>query len=286
MIASAGRNLAVRAIALALLAFVPVSADARPLDEVMTAKSLRVVVYRDNPPFSYMEEDEPKGIDVEIGRAIAREMGIDAEIIARAVGEDVDDDLRFNVWKGPYSEGGVGDVMLHVPVDRELMSRNPLAAISNAYFMETVALAVDPERIETAESFDIFSEHKIGVQYATVADYFLLRYGDGKLINNISHYTKLEKGVAEFLKKDTAAILGVRSDIEGMLHKLGSSATFMDVPMPGLVRKSWLIGTAVKDNSRDLGYAIGTALQKLTASGELSRIFAAHGVTYAPPTAP
>jgi polar amino acid transport system substrate-binding protein len=272
--------------AFALVLLAPHSATARPLDEVMAAKSLRVVVYRDNPPFSYMDGDEAKGIDVDIGRAVAKQMGIDAEIIARAVGEDVDDDLRFNVWKGPYSEGGVGDVMLHVPVDRELMSRNPLAAISNAYFTETVALAVDPERIKTAESFDVFTQHKIGVQYATVADYFLLRYGDGKLINNISHYTKLEKGVAEFLKKDTAAILGVRSDIEGMLHKAGGTAAFLDTPMPGLVRQSWLIGTAVKENSRDLGYAIGKALQTLSASGEMEAIFKAHGVTYTPPLAP
>lgn len=260
--------------------------DARPLDEVMAAKSLRVVVYRDNPPFSYMEGDVAIGIDVDIGHAIARELGVTAEIVARLVGEDVDDDLRFNIWKGPFSEGGVGDVMLHIPIDREVMARNPMAAISNAYFQETVALAVDAARIPAADSFDVFSEHKIGVQYATVADYFLLRYGDGKLINNISHYTKLEKGIAEFLKKDTAAMLGVRSDIEGMLHKQGGSAKFLDPPMPGLIRKSWLIGTAVKEDSRDLGYAIGAALEKLGSSGELAHIFAAHGVTYSAPNAP
>lgn len=277
--------LVVAAVA-AMLALLSAPAAARPLDEVLAAKSLRVVVYRDNPPFSYLEGDAAKGIDVDIGRAIARRLGVDAEIIARAVGEDVDDDLRFNVWKGPYSEGGVGDVMLHVPVDRELMARNPLAAISNAYFKQTVTLAVDPERIKSVDSFDVFLQHKIGVQYATVAAYFLLRYGDGKLINNISHYTKLEKGTAEFIKGDTAAMLGVRSDIEGMLHKQGGRATFVDVPMPGLVRKEWLIGTAVKENSRDLGYAIGKALQELAASGEMAAIFEAHGVSYTPPLAP
>lgn len=287
MTAVKARNAAMRVLAICLAScFVAQTVTARPLDEVMAAKSLRVVVYRDNPPFSYMEGDEAKGIDVDVGRAIARQMGIDAEIIARAPAEDVDDDLRFNVWKGPYSEGGVGDVMLHVPVDRELMSRNPLAGISNAYFKETVALAVDPQRIKTAESFDIFMEHRIGVQYGTVADYFLLRYRDGKLINNISHYTKLEKGVAQFLSKDTAAILGVRSDIEGMLHKQGGTATFLDPPMPGLVRRSWLIGTAVKENSRDLGYAIGSALETLRSTGEMERIFRAHGVTYARPEMP
>lgn len=281
------RRIALSLAALAcLVAASPPSAVARPLDEVMAAKLLRVAVYRDNPPFSYMEGDQPKGIDVDLGRAIARELGVEAEIITRLAGEDVDDDLRFNVWKGPYSEGGVGDVMLHVPVDRELMARNPLAVISNGYFQMAVTLAIDPRQIDAPSNFDVFSNHKIGVQYATVAAYFLLRYGDGKLINSVSHYTKLEKGVDQFLAKETSAMLGTRADIEGMLHKKGGTAMFVDLPMPGLVRKNWIIGTAVKDNSRDLGYAIGNAMQKLTEAGEMAAIFKAHGVSYAPPVAP
>lgn len=258
-------------------------ANSRPLDEVLASKVLRVVVYQDNPPFSYLDGDDVRGIDADLGRAIARELGVNAEIIARMVAEDVDDDLRFNVWKGPYSEGGVGDVMMHVPVDRDLMARNPLAVISNAYFMERVALAIDAKRLGIPKDFDVFMQHKIGVQYATVADYFLLRYGGGKLINNVAHYTKLDRGVAEFIKGDTAAMLGVQSALEGMLHTKGSKAEFVDLAMPGIARRNWLVGTAVKDNSRDLGYAIGAAFEKLQLSGELQRIFKLHGVTYIAP---
>lgn len=258
--------------------------NARPLDEVLASKILRVVVYQDNPPFSYLDGNDVRGVDADLGRAIARELGVKAEIIARMVAEDVDDDLRFNVWKGPYSEGGIGDVMMHIPVDRELMARNPLAVISNAYFKERVALAIDAKRLGAPTSFDVFMQHKIGVQYATVADYFLLRFGGGKLINNVAHYTKLDKGVSEFIKGDTAAMLGVQSAIEGVLHAKGAKAEFVDLAMPGIARRSWLVGTAVKDNSRDLGYAIGAAFEKLKSSGELEHIFAAHGVTYIAPS--
>lgn len=263
--------------------YAPQRVTARPLDEVRAANMLRVVVYRDNPPFSYLEGEEARGIDVDIGRAIARELGVEAEIIPRMFAEDVDDDLRFNVWKGPYSEGGIGDVMMHVPIDRDLMARNPLAVISNAYFQERVALAIDRTRLSAPQTFDVFMEHKIGAQYSTVADYFLLRYNGGKLINNIAHYTKLEKGVDEFLKGETTAMLEVQSALEGMLHTKGKKADFVELPMPGLVRKTWIVGTAVKDNSRDLGYAIGNALDTLKASGELGSIFARHGVTYIAP---
>lgn len=254
--------------------------SARPLDEVLASKTMRVAVYEDNAPFSYLNNGKPEGIDVDIAHALGKELGVEVEIVARMFGEDVNDDLRFNVWKGPLTEGGVADVMLHVPVDRELRIANPEAMISNAYFQQTVSLAINRSEIPSPSSFDVFTEHKIGTEYATVADYFLLRYGDGKLINNIAHFTKLEKGVDAFVKGETAELLGVRSDIEGMLHKMGQDAFFVDLPMPGLANPKWYIGTAVREDSRDLGYAIGSVLEKLRQSGELKAIFAAHGVEY------
>lgn len=273
------------AAALMCLVFVGASkpAGARTLDEVVAAKNLRVVVYMDNRPFSYMDGGEVKGIDVDLGRAIAKKLGVEAELMARLTAEKVDDDLRFNIWKGPIGNGGVGDVMLHVPIDRELSARNPLAVITNGYFQEQVALAIDPARTGPAPDFEVFRKEKIGVQFSTVADYFLMRYADGALMNNIVHHTKLEVGVRQFIDKETAAMLGVRSDIEGTLHELGVKATFVDPPMKGIVRKSWVVGTAVNETSRDLGYAIGTALEDLKSSGEMAAIFASHGVTYVPP---
>lgn len=257
--------------------------QARPLDEVIKTNTLRIIVYRDNRPFSWVENGEVKGIDVEIARGFSKRIGAEPEIIARMTGENVDADLRFNIWRGPYSEGGIGDVMMHVPVDRELMARNNLAVISNAYFQERVSLAIDTDQIKQVPDFGVFKTLKVGVQYGTVADYFLLRFDDGGIINNVAHHTKLEKGVAEFMAKETAALLGVRSDIEGVLHQLGAKVTFVDPPMPGLVRKSWLIGTAVKEDSRDLGYAIGNAIEEMRATGELDTICAKFGVTYVPP---
>jgi polar amino acid transport system substrate-binding protein len=274
------------AMLLTAFAFASSSAHARPLDEVIASKSLRVVVYKDNKPFSWVENDQAKGIDVDIGRAIAKKIGVEAFIMARMTGEKVDDDLRFNIWKGPIAEGGVGDVMLHVPVDRELMARNNMALISNPYFQERVAMAIDPERIGPSPDFNVFKKEKVGVQFSTVADYFLMRYEDGALMNNIVHHTKLEVGVSQFVAKETAALLGVQSDIEGVLSAKGLKATFVTPPMPGIVRSSWVVGTAVNDTSRDLGYAIGTALEELRLSGELATICASHGVTYVPPAVP
>ncbi len=270
--------------AVAVAAFAPSCLYARPLDQVMETKSLKVIAYEDNKPFSWTDDSGTvKGIDVDLGRALAKEIGVEPEIVLRIQGEDVGDDLRGNVWRGPLTGGGVGDVMLHVPTDKELAEKNPQAVIGNPYFLETVALAIDPKRIPANSDFQIFKKEKIGVKLATVSDYFLMTFEDGTLVNNIAHFVRGPQGAKEFMDGETAAVLGVRSETEGTLFDAGVKATFIQPEMPGIYRKDWVIGTAVDQKSRDLGYAIGEACKKLSKSGAMTEIFAKYGVTYIAP---
>ena len=175
------------------------------------------------------------------------------------------------------------DVMLHVPTDPELARRNKEVVIANPYFLETIAVAINPERVPSDSSFDAFKTRKIGVKLATVSDYFLMTYEDGALINNIAHFIKGPQGAKEFMNGETAALMGVRSEIEGTLFEAGASAPFIAPNMDGIVRRDWTIGMAVDERSRDLGYALGDALQKMQSSNTLKSIFANYGVTYIPP---
>lgn len=253
---------------------------------MIAAGSLRVIAYSDNAPFSFEQDGAPAGVDVEIARAVARELGVGAEVVLRMQGEKADDDIRANVWRGPLTGGGIGDIMMHVPIDREFAIRNPEAVFGNAYFQERIVLALPADADGQIASFDVFKTRKVGVQLATVADYFLMTYDDGALIPNVSHHIKPEEGVREFLAKETSALMGVRSKLEHLLHDAKSRATFVEPPMPGIVRKDWLVGMAWKEDSRDLGYAIEAALDKLRASGELARCFEKFGVSYIPPPIP
>jgi polar amino acid transport system substrate-binding protein len=271
---------------LALVLFCGGPVVARPLDEVIASKTLKVVAYLDNAPFSWEQDGKPVGIDVDIGKALARELSVEPEIILRLQGEKEDDDLRGNVWKGPLTGGGVGDVMLHVPTDREFALRNKEAVIGNAYFQEQIAVFIDPERVPETFDFTLFKKEKIGVQIATVADYFLMTYEDGALIDNILHYVKQPDGVKRFLAKEMPALMGIRSNLEGLFHAKNIKAKAVQPAMPGIVRSDWVIGMAWKDNSRDLGYALQAGIEKIKNSGELERIFTAYGVTYVPPPAP
>ena len=260
------------------------SATARPLDEVLDSKRLFVVAYEDNRPFSWTQDDGTvTGIDVEIARALATELGVDADIELRMGGERADQDVRVNVIRGTVGGGKPGDIMMHIPTDKEFAMKFKEAVISNPYFLQTVAIAIDSKRIPKDATFDIFKKEKVSVKLATVSDYFLMGFQDGALVNNVSHFTRGPQGAKEFLSGETAALMGVRSEIEGTLFEQGAKAEFISPEMSDLIRKQWVVGIANDDKSRDLGYAIGQALNKLRESGKLKDIFAKFGVTYIPP---
>ena len=260
------------------------SATARPLDEVLDSKRLFVVAYEDNRPFSWTQDDGTvTGIDVEIARALATELGVDADIELRMGGERADQDVRVNVIRGTVGGGKPGDIMMHIPTDKEFAMKFKEAVISNPYFLQTVAIAINSKRIPKDATFDIFKKEKVSVKLATVSDYFLMGFQDGALVNNVSHFTRGPQGAKEFLSGETAALMGVRSEIEGTLFEQGAKAEFISPEMSDLIRKQWVVGIANDDKSRDLGYAIGQALNKLRESGKLKDIFAKFGVTYIPP---
>ena len=261
----------------------PHGASARPLDDVLASKVLNVVVYNDLAPYSWEQSGVAKGIDADIGRAIARQLGVEPNILVRAPGEDVDDDLRSNIWQGPRFGGTIGDVMMHIPVDRELAARNNLVAISNPYFHERIALATHPDLVGEDEGLEAFRTKKIAVQFSTSAHYYLAFALDGAIRKNVHPYKKLSDAAATFLSRDSAGLMAPRGELEAALLGHTEKVRITEPELITALKTQWNIGTAVNHDSRDLGYAIGGAIDALRTSGELQEIFGKHGVTYVPP---
>jgi len=270
----------------AALLFLSSSLAARPLDDVVESGKVTIFVYSDYAPYSWEDDTGEHGIDVEIGRAIAKYLGVDVEFLIRGADENLDDDLRVNIWKGDLIHRQFADVMLHVPFDREVDTRNEFAVLSSPYFQENMALVHNIKNLPKVDTFGRFLNSPIAVELDTAGDFFLSNAFRGQLHPSIRRGRTFSDAQALYEKGEVNALLASRAQTEWVASeaiKSGIESAISQPPMPGIVRTGWPIGIAVKHDSRDLAYAVGDALSELVDSGEMESIYARYGVTWHAP---
>ena len=80
----------------------------KDLDEIIDRGWIEFAAYEDFAPWSFEDEGgEPRGIDIDIGRLIAAELGVEPRFRLVGAGENLDADLRNYVWKGAVVGGRV-----------------------------------------------------------------------------------------------------------------------------------------------------------------------------------
>ncbi|TVO65895.1 substrate-binding periplasmic protein [Denitromonas ohlonensis] len=251
--------------------------------EIQQPGRLRVAVYADFPPYSA----KGKGVDIAIGRELAKRMGLTADVVEVTADEDMNDDLRNMVWKGHYLGTRPGDVMLHVPVDQRLAELNDKVRIFAPYHLESLAVARDPARVppvkgSAATALEVFTREKVGVETASLADDFLLGVLNGRLRDNVVHFKTVNDAVAALKAGSIAAVMASRAEIEGALGAPGN-IDVGPVSMPELRIKGWSLGMAVKADSTVLAEALSQAMIDIQRDGTLARIFKEHGITHQTP---
>jgi ABC-type amino acid transport substrate-binding protein len=265
-------------VALPLAAQLPVLAD-QQLEAMSQRRRLRIAVYDRFPPYS----DAGRGIDVDLGKAIAGQLGLIPEIVGFRAGEDMGDDLRNMVWKGHYLRGEPADVMMHVPVDQVLAQANGQVRIFGQYHHESLAMARDASRVpapvgSAAVALEVFTREKIGVESDTLADSYLLGVLNGRVRNNVVHFHSVGEAAKALNEGAVAALLAPRGELEAALPGEKRFA-IEDAKIGGLKVSRWPLGMAVKADAVDLVAALTSALAKLQADGSVAAIFKRHGVT-------
>jgi ABC-type amino acid transport substrate-binding protein len=264
-----------RALA-ALIALAAAGASAASVEEIRQSGRLRIAVYTDFAPFS----DDGHGIDVDVGVAVARSLGVDAELVPFKDADSVDDDLRNMIWKGHYLwKNRLADAMLHVPVD--LAPKIGQVRIVGPYFREQLVVARNEKRVPQLPTLQAFSSEKIGVQFGTVEDHYLIHSFAGLLRENVVHFASVEDAMAGLRRGEVAAVMGGRSHVEAGL----ADAPFpvAAVATPGLHPTAWDLGVAVNADNPELARIIDAAMAELRRHGTIQRIFAAHGLTWTAP---
>lgn len=264
-------------------------AAARPLDDVVKSGYLDIAVYEDFKPYSWSENGQPKGIDVDIVREIARAMGLEPRIVVRTAGENLDADLRFNIWRGELSTFKVVDVMMHVPQDKglnelqpgEVEPRNDLVHFCCSYQLETFAVIADP-KVLTVNTYAPFVYNRIGVEVDTVPDFFLTNAFGGQLMQSIVRRPTFNQTIELWESGEVTAVMAIKAQVEWIRHNTRREARIASPPTPDIVRRNWPVGLAVRTDSRDLGYEMDLHLEEMAKSGRLAEIMSAYGVTYTP----
>ncbi|WP_419722911.1 substrate-binding periplasmic protein [Sphingobium aquiterrae] len=265
----------------------PALADAAPLAKVKALGVLRVAVYKDNRPWSWDRGGTLGGIDVDLARALAAKLGVKADVAQIVADESVDDDLRNAVWKGGLLGFMPADIMLHVPFDRTFAARNDQVAIVAPYYRESFQFACRKGTADCEAPPTQWRGHRLAAELDSIPDIYLLGSFGGILAKDVTHYLTGAEAVEAVTGGKADAVLASRAQIEAVLHDGGAGAQVdrRRMPLPAFTSPGWDIGMAVKENSRSLGDAVEEILAGMTASGEMKALFAAHGVTYAPPLA-
>jgi len=173
----------------------------KSFDEILDRGWMQFAVYEDFPPYSFEEGGVLKGIDIDLGRLIAEDFGVEARFYQTGAAENVDADLRNNVIRGGLVGGAVSNVMLHVPYNRELGCRMEQVVLTGQYFNETLAIAFDKATYPEDKPVPAyFRFDPVGVENDSLADFYLSRAFGGQLVSKITRYPTPEAAMAKLAR--------------------------------------------------------------------------------------
>lgn len=240
--------------------------------------TLKVAVYKDFAPFS----ENGQGVDVDLAAALARKLSLKLRLLPFPAGENLNDDLRNMVWKGHYLGYGPADVLLHVPVDRNLMASNDKVEIFAPYHVEAVRLVRSARSIPLFDGLQALAGKRIGVEQVSLAGMVMLGEGNGRFRDQVRLFHSAAEALQALKAGQLDAVLATRSEIESVMR--GDPAFPVEqVDFQRLPRSGWAVGMAVRKDNTEVARKLQGALNELAASGELKAIFARHGVLLAKP---
>lgn len=251
------------------------------LDTIRERGFMIFAAYEEFPPWSYEVNGKPVGIDIDIARLIAADLGVEARFNLVAAGENLDADLRNWVWKGPVVGGSVANVMMHVPYDSDFACRIEQVVFTGRYHVEEIGIAYRRDAYPKDPPVPAyFRFDTVGVENDSIADFYLTAFPGGQLSGNLTRYPTMAEAMAALAAGDTKAAMGPRAQLE---HGLTPDLDLHLPPLPGFAVGNWTVGVAVHFAYRPLAYAVDDAIYAAIEDGRMEKIFADYGVTFRPP---
>jgi polar amino acid transport system substrate-binding protein len=235
--------------------------EARSLDLIQTQGTIGQCLHPNALPFS-SRKGEPPGFQVELGEAIAKQIGVALEPIWIIGGHQ----LRRS-----------GCDIVTDAIDQPEVQDEAGLQLSKPYYRTGIVLAVRPDSsITSAEAIDPHA--KIGVMGSSIASMI---------------FNKRGLTTSAFGFEDEMLQALVDKEIEGAVVSRAAAGYFNVthpheavrlVEIDALERDfSWNVAVGMSKPDAKLRAAIDSALNQLTADGTIKRIYAKYGITLQPP---
>ncbi len=251
------------------------------LDTIMDRGFMTFAVYEENPPYSWEEAGQAKGVDVEIARLIAGDFGVEARIKFVAAGENLEADLRNNIWKGPLISGSVSNVMMRVPYNSAFTCRVEQVVFTGQYADERIAIAyreaVYPDGGPTVPYFRYDS---VAVENDSISDFYLSSFAGGQMSRNIRRLPTAAEAMNALAAGEVMAVMGPLAQLE---HGLSDGLAVHLPPLPGFAVSRWTLGVGVHFAYRPLSYSVDDAVFAALSDGRIEAIYASYGLTHGAP---
>ena len=253
----------------------------KDLDTIRERGWIEFAVYEDFAPYSFKKDGKPAGVDIEIGRLIASELGVKARFYFVTAGENLDADLRNFVWKGPIVSGRVANVMLHVPYDSEYACRFEQVVFTGQYASESIAIAYRKDAYPDDPPVPAFFRYDtVAVENDSISDFYLSSFLGGQLGKNVHRFPTMEAAMTALAAGDVMAAMGPLGQLEfGVTDQIATHQP----PLPGFAVGKWTIGLAVNFRYRPLAYAVDDAVRAGLEDGRIPGIYENFGMSFSQP---
>lgn len=240
------------AVTFILLLFLSLQVPAQSaLERVRKSGELRIGTDATYPPFEQAESGRYEGFDIDLGNAIARELGVRATLI----------ESRFDGIFPALQNGTFDIVMSAVTITPE---RSHALLFTDPYIEAGQMIAVQRETSGVENPEDLRGR-RAGVQLNTTAQYdFEKREGV-----EVVKYNTIDLALLDLRNKRIDAVI---CDAPVLLWMLNRNQGFSELKVVGRQFTDEKLGIALGPRSDDLRRAINAALFRLHDTGEYNRI--------------
>jgi lysine-arginine-ornithine-binding protein len=219
------------------------------LRRVRQSGELRIGTDATYPPLESVEGDQFTGFDIDLGNAVARELGVKAKFV----------NAGFDGIFPALQNGTFDAVISSVTITPE---RSATMLFSDPYYDSGQLIAIRNDK-QGINSPDELKGKKVGVQINTTAQYDLEKR-DGV---QVAKYNTIDLAMVDLINGRIDAVVGDAPVLKYMIRQ-----SFRDLKTVGRRFTDEKFGIAIAQGNEDLLRGVNAALKKIKETGEYDQI--------------